>query len=86
MTKAKLHLEPLPSHFCFIYAVVFCANTLKYLFASGLPQLSSGFMRLSCYVSILRSCIMSRKEEMNTPICVLHYNNILHITIGNAIQ
>lgn len=23
---------------------------------------------------------------MKTPVCVLHYNNILHITVGNAIQ
>lgn len=59
---------------------------MKYLFAPGLLQLSSGFMRLPCYVSILCSCILSRKEQMRTPICVSHYKNILHITTGNSIQ
>lgn len=23
---------------------------------------------------------------MKTPVCVLHYKNILHVTVGNAIQ
>lgn len=43
-------------------------------------------MRLPCYVFILCSCSLSRKEQMKTPICVSHYKNILHITTGNSIQ
>jgi len=29
---------------------------------------------------------MSRKEKTKTQVCVLLYNNILHIAVGNAMQ
>lgn len=43
-------------------------------------------MRLLHYITIPGSCIISRKEKIKTLICVLHYNDILHIAIGNAFQ
>ncbi|KYO39536.1 hypothetical protein Y1Q_0018633 [Alligator mississippiensis] len=52
----------------------------------GTSQLSSRFMRLLHYITIPGSCIISRKEKIKTLICVLHYNDILHIAIGDRAQ
>lgn len=43
-------------------------------------------MRLLRYVSILRSCRLSRKEKMKTPICVLRCSSTPYMTIADVFQ